>query len=236
MQQNKIHRIYFDTELKVSKFIKLNIETKKRLKNILRLKDGSKIIVFNGDGNEYLSTIHYENESNIHIIKLLRSSKSILTKTILAQSIPSYKYMDLAIQKSVEFGVDKIVPLITDRSHPGNHQRKKSHWQKIIIHATEQSNGLFIPTIDDPEEFTNFIMRNKYEDFSKNLFDSSGREINDSDKKNVSRIIIIGPEGGFSKNEIKLAETFNWNIISLGDRILRTETAALVAQVILRDG
>ena len=77
-------------------------------------------------------------------------------------------------------------------------------------------------------------MRDKYEDFSKNLFDSSGREINDSDKKNVSRIIIIGPEGGFSKNEIKLAETFNWNIISLGDRILRTETAAIVAQVLLR--
>ena len=63
----------------------------------------------------------------------------------------------------------------------------------------------------------------------------SGRKINQSDKNFQSHIILIGPEGGFSKEEIDLVERYNWNIISLGDRILRTETASMVAQTILRD-
>ena len=63
----------------------------------------------------------------------------------------------------------------------------------------------------------------------------SGRKITQNDKNSQSHTILIGPEGGFSSNEIDLIERYNWNIVSLGDRILRTETAAIVAQTILRD-
>ena len=89
--------------------------------------------------------------------------------------------------------------------------------------------------LDEITNLENFLINASDNESYKICFHMSGRKITQNDKNYQSHIILIGPEGGFSSNEIDLIERYNWNIVSLGDRILRTETAAIVAQTILRD-
>ena len=234
LQSNKTHRIFFDQDIKVDKKILLNKENINRLKNVLRLKNGSEVYLFNGNGKEYSGKVHFDEKDYINVNRLNREMEKNKDVTILGQSISNNKYMDLAIQKSTEIGVDKIIPIITKRSHPGDHDKKMSHWRKIIIHATEQSNGLFIPEITYPTTFSAIIGVNHTEKCEKYLFDKSGEKLAIIKKISSEKILLIGPEGGFTKEEIETARNFHWNIVSLGDRILRTETAAIVAQTLLK--
>tara|TARA_B100001057_G_scaffold97588_1_gene94385 strand:+ start:21978 stop:22700 length:723 start_codon:yes stop_codon:yes gene_type:complete len=234
LQSNKTHRIFFDQDIKVDKKILLNKENINRLKNVLRLKNGTEIYLFNGNGKEYSGKVYFVEEDYINVNRLNREIAKNKDMTILGQSISNNKYMDLAIQKSTEIGVDKIIPIITKRSHPGDHDKKMSHWRKIIIHATEQSNGLFIPEITYPTTFSEIIGVIHTEKCEKYLFDKSGENLAIVKKISSEKILLIGPEGGFTKEEIETARNFHWNIISLGDRILRTETATIVAQTLLK--
>ena len=108
------------------------------------------------------------------------------------------------------------------------------HWKKVIIHAVEQSGGLFIPILSEPLSLENLFKDKDYDRYERILCDPSGLALSNVNRNNFPKIVIVGPEGGFSDSELSLARTFNWNIVTLGDRILRTETAAIVAQVLLR--
>ena len=235
MQQNKIHRIYVNSHISVNKELTLNSNTYNHIKNVLRIKNNGEIIVFNGDGKEYLAKVNHEGESSVLIKNENLSGEKNEHEITLAQSLPAAKYMDLAIQKSVEIGISKIVPIVSERSHPGNYEKKTDHWKNIIIHATEQSNGLFLTKLEKIIKLEDFLIKTSEDISHKICFHMTGRKICQSDKKSLSHIIMIGPEGGFSSEEIKLIERYDWNIISLGDRILRAETAAIVAQTLLRD-
>ena len=98
-----------------------------RLKNVLRLKESSELILFNGDGKEYLGIINFKSNKSVNIIKELRHENINKNKIVLAQSIPSYKYMDFAIQKSVELGINEIIPIVRQRSNPGDQIKKRNH-------------------------------------------------------------------------------------------------------------
>ncbi len=234
LQQSKLHRLYINQNLSIYDTITLSSKQILRLKNVLRLKESSELILFNGDGREYLGQITFKTSKSINIIKELRHKNVNKNKIILAQSIPSYKYMDFAIQKSVELGIDEIIPIISRRSHPGDHIKKMDHWKRVIIHAVEQSSGLYIPKLSEPLSLDILLKNSDYDKHEKIVFDPSGSALKRINRDNYPKIIIVGPEGGFSNSELDLARTFNWNIVTLGDRILRTETAAIVAQVLLR--
>ena len=234
LRQNKLHRVYFNQRLSVNDTVKPSHEYIVRLKNVLRLKELSELILFNGDGKEYLGVVTFKSNKSIKIKEELRHESVNKKKIILAQSIPSYKYMDFTIQKSVELGIDEIIPIVSGRSHPGDHEKKMDHWKKVIIHAVEQSGGLYIPRLSEPLSFYDLVEMKKYEKHEKILLDPSGSKLISTSRSNFPKIVIIGPEGGFSDDELDAARTFSWNIVKLGDRILRTETAAIVAQVLLR--
>ena len=234
LRQNKLHRVYFNQRLSVNDTVKPSHEYVVRLKNVLRLKELSELILFNGDGKEYLGVVTFKSNKSIKIKEELRHESVNKKKIILAQSIPSYKYMDFTIQKSVELGIDEIIPIVSGRSHPGDHEKKMDHWKKVIIHAVEQSGGLYIPRLSEPLSFYDLVEMKKYEKHEKILLDPSGSKLISTSRSNFPKIVIIGPEGGFSDDELDAARTFSWNIVKLGDRILRTETAAIVAQVLLR--
>ena len=235
MQQNKFHRIYVNNHISINNQLKIDSNIVNHIRNVLRIRHNENIIVFNGDGKEYIAEVHYKEELII-LIKSENPLRKIDThKIILAQCIPSAKHMDLAIQKSVEIGINGIIPIISERSHPGNHKKKKVHWENIIVSATEQSNGLFLAKLNNTITLKEFLDEVDGNDAQKICFHMSGRKISQSDKNYRSHIILIGPEGGFSKEEIDLVRRYNWNIVSLGDRILRTETASMVAQTILRN-
>ena len=191
-------------------------------------------MVFNGDGKEYKGFVIHEDSTKIQISDFIREGKQPKKKIILAQCVSSSRHMDFSIQKSVELGIHVIIPIISRRSHPGNHMKKIPHWEKTIIHAVEQSNGLFIPKIFESISFNQLLKLPLIQNNHKILFHHSGRKMVDGDCAYNEIIILIGSEGGFSSNEIEDARRENWNIISLGERILRTETAAIVAHTLLK--
>ena len=235
MPQNKLHRIYIDRDILIGEKLEIDVGKSKHIKNVLRIKNSQHIIVFNGNGIDYIAEVIYS-ENTIALIKKENTRKDLDSHNIiLAQSISSSKHMDFTIQKSVELGINHIVPIVSSRSHPGNYDNKIKHWKKIIIHAVEQSNGFYLPTLSKITPFDEYIQSNSLNQYHKICFHTNGRSINELDKNKSSHIMLIGPEGGFSDNEISSLEKFNWNIISLGDRILRTETASIVAQTILRN-
>ena len=235
LQQNKIHRVFLKNKIDIKKDITVNKDILNHIKNVLRIKNNQEIKIFNGDGREYLADIRYIDKSLIispqtEYRKIPKNPHEIL----LAQCISSSKSMDLAIQKSTELGINEIIPLVSSRSHPGEHDKKIKHWEKIIIHATEQSNGLYLPVLSKIMSFKEFIDNQEKRENYKICFNTVGRRIQNSDINHKSHLMLIGPEGGFDENELQLMKNYNWNIISLGDRIFRTETASVVAQTILR--
>jgi len=235
LQPNKLHRIYINNNITINSELTLDSDTHNHIKNVLRIKNNSDIIVFNGDGKEYLAEVNYTDKSTVSVKQENLSREIDKHNIILAQSVSSAKHMNLAIQKSVEIGINKIVPIISERSHPGDYEKKYSHWKNIIIHSTEQSNGLFLAELDKIMKLEDFLIQMNNNMSHKICFHMSGRKMSQADKKYSSHVMLIGPEGGFSNSEIRLIERYNWNIIGLGDRILRTETAAIVAQTLLRD-
>ncbi|MEC9205782.1 MAG: 16S rRNA (uracil(1498)-N(3))-methyltransferase [Pseudomonadota bacterium] len=234
-QPNKQHRIFLNKPIKIKEEIDISNEALHHMQNVLRIKKSEEIVVFNGDGKEFKGFLIKGTQMKIQITELLREVNPPKKKIILAQCISSSRHMDFAIQKSVEIGIHLIIPIISIRSHPGNHLKKIEHWKKIIIHATEQSHGLFIPEIYEAMDLKKFLNYQIFKNFYKVMLHQPGRKITKKDSGFNEIIILVGPEGGFDYREIEDARKENWNIISLGDRILRTETAAIVAHTLLED-
>lgn len=234
-QQNKIHRIFLKNIIEINNPIVLDKSTSNHIKKVLRIRNNEEIKIFNGDGKEYNAKVEDQEKSTIVVpYKLSRQISKGTHQIILAQCIPNYKAMDLAIQKSTELGIDQIIPISSSRSHPGNHEKKLDHWEKIIIHATEQANGLYLPVLNRVMSLEDCINKHDTDQYHKICFNTIGRNMDTNDLHHKSHVIMIGPEGGFDNQELELMKNNNWNIITLGDRIFRTETASIVAQTILR--
>lgn len=140
--------------------------------------------------------------------------------------------MDLIIQKAVELGVKKIMPLFTERSNVKLDAEKRSkrqqHWQAVAVSACEQSGRNFVPQVLAPLSLAEWLKN--FEGVGFTLSPYSENKISDLQLSSSSKItLLIGPEGGLSEAEVKMAELKNFLPLKLGPRILRTETAPLAA-------
>jgi 16S rRNA (uracil1498-N3)-methyltransferase len=151
----------------------------------------------------------------------------------LAQGISRGEKMDYTIQKAVELGVTKIIPLLTERCtvklDADRREKRLQHWQSIIISACEQSGRNKIPTLLPPQAFHHWLpTANADQCFV--LAPTANQKLEKiSLKNNAEVILLIGPEGGLSDGEIALASDQSFIPLNLGPRILRTETAAVAA-------
>lgn len=209
------------------------------LKKVLRAVKGDTITVC-CDGFDYTSKI--DEISNDCIFADIISKDENLTepdlKVTLFQGLPKADKMDLIVQKCIEIGVNEIVPVITERciskiNTDKDAQNKVSRWQKIGLEAAKQSNRGVVPQICAPMKFNEAVNLASKFDLSVIPYE---KESSNGLKAIVSRCsavktasIFIGPEGGFSEQEIQLAESNGINKLTLGPRILRTETAGIVA-------
>jgi 16S rRNA (uracil1498-N3)-methyltransferase len=142
--------------------------------------------------------------------------------------------MDYVIQKSVELGVSQITPIFSKFSEVRikdkvRLEKKCSHWRRIARSSCEQCGRFFIPLVNSPVKFNEFVTNEK----GLILLDPSGRENLKSIKKNGEVCLMTGPEGGFSPDEIEMARK-RGRVVKLGPRILRAETAPVVALAILQ--
>ncbi|MDQ2084991.1 16S rRNA (uracil(1498)-N(3))-methyltransferase [Herbivorax sp. ANBcel31] len=214
------------------------------IKKVLRLKNGDNITVSDGMGTDYYVKIEKIDSDKV-TTKIINSEKNKSEPSVnitLFQALPKSDKMDFIIQKGVELGAKKIVPVITERtvvkiSKNKDYKKKHQRWNRISMEAAKQCKRGRVPQIEYPMTFKDAIDSLTDESlkilpYEKEKSIKMKRIL--SNKSNIKDIFIfIGPEGGFSDNEIELAFNSSVSTVSLGPRILRTETAGIVVLSIL---
>ncbi|MGO1370020.1 16S rRNA (uracil(1498)-N(3))-methyltransferase [Senegalia sp. (in: firmicutes)] len=215
-----------------------NKDDLKHMKNVLRLKENEKIEISDGLDNEYI--VQIKNITDEFIETLILEKTDIKRESniniTLYQGYPKSSKMEFIIQKATELGVKRIVPIITDRTivkinNNKKEEKKLERFEKIAFEAAKQSKRGIIPevpqimslesAVKEMQKNNSFIIV-PYENENKIYIKEVLKK---TKEKDIS--IIIGPEGGFSESEIKKLQEIGASIVSLGPRILRTETAGL---------
>ncbi len=209
------------------------------IKNVLRLPLGKEILINNRQGTDYKCIIRLIDSHIIEteIIDILEQSNEPVVKTILFQALVKGEKMEFVIQKAVEIGVTAIVPIITDRCVVKLETEKKiqskcERWQKIAESAAKQSKRSIVPEVKFPMTFNEALQyaKDSCETCCIPFENEKSNHIKDYLRQSLveSIGIFIGPEGGFTDEEIEEADSFETKPITLGRRILRSETAGLV--------
>ena len=232
-QQKKIHRIYLATDFK-SDVHRCSMDLSHRLLNVLRIKNNEAISIFNNKGQEYLSRVSIEEKQVVlNLSKEIKSGINKSKKINLCVSIINMKLMDLIIQKSVELGVTNFIPIYTLRSQYKNVDKKLDHWEKTVIHATEQCGRLDVMKLSPPVSLSDFD--NIYHSPSKYLLHQNGDKFKCEDLESSDITLLVGPEGGFDDLEIDYLDANGWKTKTINVNILRTETACISALTLLNN-
>ncbi|MBQ2802139.1 MAG: 16S rRNA (uracil(1498)-N(3))-methyltransferase [Lachnospiraceae bacterium] len=214
------------------------------IKNVLRMKPGEEIMVSNGTDKHYICSILTISGEQVvaKIVDIDTNSTELPVKLYLFQGLPKADKMELIIQKSVELGVSEIIPVAMKRcvvKLDGKKEKSKlTRWQGIAESAAKQSKRMVIPNISGVMNFKEAVAYAKTLDYNIIPYEfANGMEKSKQVVKEIGQYksvgIFIGPEGGFDEAEIAYAKENNMQIISLGKRILRTETAGLTALSII---
>lgn len=230
----RIPHIYTTSELQTSKEVCLDTNACKHIKEVLRLKPGDTIILFNGDGSDYQSEIKAATKKQITVLvgsKTQVNNESSLNIHFLQPLCRSDK-MDWCLQKATELGVREITPIISKRVNiniPQDRLKKKiAHWHAVIASACEQSGRAQLPTINPPIQLDKAITAVAM-DTVKIVASPSSSETFATTSIAAARncVCLVGPEGGLTAEEIMLVENVGFYSVSLGPRILRLETAVI---------
>lgn len=210
------------------------------IRNVMRLKQGEEISVsIGGDGKEYRYGIEsYTEDSVLCRLRFVKDKEVELpVKVLLFQGLPKADKMDLIVQKAVELGAAEIIPVSMERCvvklDAGKAAKKTARWQTIAESAASQSRRSIIPRVLAPMSMKEAVEYAKEQTdvrvipYELQEDDGSVKQYLESLKEGQSVSIFIGPEGGFAPGEVELAKEAGIRPISLGRRILRTETAGL---------
>lgn len=234
-----MYRFYIESANILDTTIRIDGADVNHIKNVLRMRIGEKLIACDGQGIDYCCIIAEFKKDNIilSITERKKTDTELPTKLILFQGLPKKDKMELIIQKAVELGAYEIVPVIMKRTivkleDKKKEQKKLERWQAIAEGAAKQSGRGFIPKVHEIISYHEAIKMSFKCDMSilpyecANGIQDTRMLINES-KGKASIGIMIGPEGGFEAEEVELAKQSGITPITLGKRILRTETAGL---------
>jgi 16S rRNA (uracil1498-N3)-methyltransferase len=239
-------RFYNPESMQIGAIVKLSENAAAHATRVLRLEISDEIILFNGDGHDYICAITTVKKNEVlvivkSIVKITNESPLNIT---LLQGISSGDRMDYTIQKAVELGVTAIVPITTTRSvvklSAERGEKRLAHWQNVVIAACAQCGRAKIPNVAIPISLSAWLGANIDVASGASNFNNKTDErilLNPVGAKQLAALpktalniqLLIGAEGGLSQTEIDLATNHGFQSIVLGPRILRTETAALVA-------
>ncbi len=219
------------------------------LATVLRCSEGDDIIIFDGKGASYRALIKSVTKKEVlaEISQAIRENTESPLRIMLVQGLLKGEKMDLVIQKTTELGIREIIPVITERSQV-RVTKKVGRWRKIAEDASRQCGRSVVPFVHEPVEFSRFLSGATPEPGSgaiKGLmfWEEDGLPIKNAGRKVSSAYrpiidspfyLLIGPEGGFTKEEVRTAESRGFVVTSLGTRILRAETAAITAAAIVQ--
>ncbi len=215
-----------------SSFI-LSEDTSKHIIQVLRMKQGEQLQLTNGKGEIITVEIISENKKAAEVNALSTSNIPPRTSniTIAISLIKNTNRFEWFLEKSTEIGISEIIPLICERTEKQHfrHDRMKN----ILISAMLQSQQAWLPVLHEPIKFKDIIKNSTHQKkYIAHCIEEEKKQLTNEAIKQ-STIILIGPEGDFTKEEVEFAKQNNFIPVSLGDTRLRTETAAIVACVLL---
>lgn len=223
-------RFYVDTLLNVGDEVSLPSDVVRHI-IVLRLKLAQEIILFNNDGHDYHAKIVELGRREALVVvtnKVKNQTEANFIITLMISLISNDK-LELVIQKAVELGVQRIIPVITEKTQRIKAEREASkleHWRKIIIAASEQCGRAKLATVSEIKEFATVIDEDKSEiNYILSPHHAASKLAKVNNPQSIS--LLIGPEGGFTESEIRLANETGFHNLNLGKRILRAETAAI---------
>ena len=224
-------RIYVDCALVCDDKFILPESASHHISRVLRRQVGHHIWLFNGQGGKYLAEIVSINKYQVEVtlLEFLDEQTESKLQITLAQSISKAQHMDYALQKAVELGVNRIVPIINEYGNvqikQQREEKKLLHWQKIIVSACEQCGRNFIPELSSPIQLIQWLEvdHNKVKLL---LHPGADRSLSSIENRDASLSILSGAEGGFSPTEVEQAISRDYVPVALGPRVLRTETSA----------
>lgn len=232
-------RVYYPDRIQLHSSLWLDEQTSRHVGLVLRLSAGEEIIVFNGDGFDYVGKIRAcsaKSKSKQLEIEMIEK-RSLQTESALyihlVQAVSRPEKLEWVIQKSTELGVSEISLIMTEYcSVKFSAQKKSDRYQKIMISACEQSGRATLVNINPVKTFSDYL-RDHPAQWGHTVGiicePESEHPLKNIQHKHNAFTVLIGPEGGFSPTEIKLAQEKGFQSVRFGHRILRTETAGVCA-------
>ncbi len=244
-----MHRFYVSPDNWDSRAVALRGSEAHHARDVLRMKAGEKLVLFNGKGREITAEIASLARDAIELRKMHEAQTPPLRcRIVLGQAVPKGKNMELIVQKAVEVGAAEIAPIISDRTivqlDSDSAAQKQSKWQQTAIEAAKQCGQNWLPRVQPPKKLAEFFSTTSGQSFDvrligslqpdaqhlKRILETYSSEHGDRPR---SVLMLVGPEGDFTPAELALARRQGCQPITLGPIILRVETAAIYCLSIL---
>lgn len=224
-------QLFYNSEIKNtdSSFV-FDKEESKHIVKVLRKKESDKIFITNGLGFLFVSEIRLASDKKceVKILEIQEFEKPKYNLHIAVAPTKMNDRLEWFLEKATEIGIQEITPIICDHSERKVYKIERG--EKIIQSAMKQSNQFYLPKINESISFKEFISNTSSNNkFIAHCVETERKQLKDCIQPNENYVILIGPEGDFSENEIELALENNFQPVLLGNTRLRTETAALVA-------
>jgi 16S rRNA (uracil1498-N3)-methyltransferase len=234
----RIHRIYAAQALEPETELVIGGNSAHYLARVLRVTAGQPLVLFNGDGHDYAAEVIRSGKNDLHIKVLSRlpSRTESFLQITLVQAISRGERMDLTLQKCTELGVAAFQPLVTERVEvrirPDKLPKRMEHWRQVVVSACEQSGRSVIPAVNEPILLHEWLGQSGAD--QRLVLDPEAKTPLPQCKLEHEVEILIGPEGGFSDTELAQIKRSGVVAVSLGPRVLRTETAGPAAVSVLQ--
>jgi len=215
----------------------------RHIRRVLRLKVGDRLVLFDGSAKEYEGIIVEESPSSVvmKVENISSPAKESPLEITLAQSLLKGEKMEYLIQKATELGIKKIIPFFSSRSVPlldkSKRLRRYHRWEKIAIEACKQCGRIAVPKVEPLQNYSEMLGMAPSEALRLILWEKEGqglKEVLDGSKGKTEIFFVVGPEGGMSDEEVGEAQKAGFIPITLGKRILRSETAGLCLLSVLQ--
>jgi len=233
------HRVYVDMDLAENATVTLGDEAYHHLVVVLRRIRGDALTLFNGRGGEYAATIETVGKRKLtaRIAQFHDVDRESALPVTLVQAVSKGERMDYTIQKAVELGVSAVQPVLTDhvvvRLDAERWARKREHWQGVAVAAAEQSGRTRVPKVAPVVDLRDWLSAVPA-DALRLVLSPTAAPAPLERAAGQGVVLLVGPEGGLSEVELKLVDLAGFAGLAFGPRVLRTETAGVVALAVLQ--
>jgi 16S rRNA (uracil1498-N3)-methyltransferase len=231
-----LKRLHVAEKLAAGAELRLGDEAARYLGRVLRLRTGDTVHVFNGDDGEWSATISRFGKNRVTLLlhEAVENTAEPELEVHLVQGISRGERMDFVVQKATELGVARITPVLTDygvvKLDGERAEKRRMHWQGVAASACEQSGRIRPPLVDTPLPLNDWLGMGRAGDAVHLILrPGAGKPLGGVETVEAGLCLLVGPEGGFSEREYDDAEFAGFEPVTLGPRVLRTETAAVAA-------